>query len=29
MATEIERRFLVRDPRAVLTVSMTRWQRIR
>jgi len=29
MATEIERRFLVRDPRAVLTVGMTRWQRIR
>ena len=28
MATEIERRFLVRDPRAVLTVGMTRWQRI-
>jgi len=28
MAIEIERRFLVRDPRATLTVSMTRWQRI-
>lgn len=28
MAIEIERRFLVRDPRAMLTAGMTRWQRI-